>query len=77
MLILTRKKDEAIRIGESILVRVVEIDKNTVKLGIEAPREVEILREELIQAVSEENLKAAQGTTDVLLNGLSKRLKKA
>jgi carbon storage regulator len=77
MLILTRKKDEAIRIGESILVRVVEIDKNTVKLGIEAPREIEILREELIQAVSEENLKAAQGTTDALLNSLSARLKKA
>lgn len=48
MLILTRKAEERILIGESTVVAVLEIEGNRVKLGIEAPREVTILREELI-----------------------------
>lgn len=48
MLILTRKAEERILIGESTVVAVLEIEGNRVKLGIEAPREVPILREELI-----------------------------
>ena len=44
MLVLTRKIDETIRIGDDITVTVVKIDKGTVKLGIEAPEDVNIRR---------------------------------
>ncbi|RME85713.1 MAG: carbon storage regulator [Zetaproteobacteria bacterium] len=44
MLVLTRKKGEAIAIGETITVRVLGVDRGQVRLGIEAPREVVIRR---------------------------------
>ncbi len=47
MLVLSRKEDERIRIGESIVITVVGISGDKVKIGIEAPREVLVLREEL------------------------------
>lgn len=47
MLILTRKAGEEIRIGDQIVVRVVSARSNTVQVGIEAPREVKVLRMEL------------------------------
>ncbi|WP_353661284.1 carbon storage regulator CsrA [Hydrogenimonas sp. SS33] len=75
MLVLTRKTDEAIRIGDDIVVKIVSIDKNSVRIGIEAPADVPILREELVQAVSEENIRAAKETSDELLGSLSKQLK--
>ncbi len=52
MLVLARKLNETIQIGAS-LVRVVGIRGGVVKLGIEAPRDVEILRGELIQSPAE------------------------
>ena len=48
MLVLSRKPLERIRIGESIIVTVVRVDGNTVRLGIEAPQEVSVLRGELL-----------------------------
>jgi carbon storage regulator len=48
MLVLTRKVGERIRVGESIDVVVTEIRGDKVRLGIEAPPEVKILREELV-----------------------------
>ena len=48
MLILTRKSNEAIKIGEDIQVTVLEVRGNQVRLGIEAPDDVLILREELL-----------------------------
>ena len=47
MLVLTRRLGESITIGDNVKLIVVEIDGNQVKLGIEAPREIEIYREEL------------------------------
>jgi len=76
MLVLTRKLDEAIRIGDDIVVKIVSVDKNSVRIGIEAPTDVPILREELVQAVSEENIRAAKETSDALLGDLSKQLKR-
>jgi carbon storage regulator len=47
MLVLSRKESERIRIGESIVITVVGISGDKVKIGIQAPREVLVLREEL------------------------------
>jgi carbon storage regulator len=47
MLVLSRKLSEKIRIGDSVLVTVVRIDGNRVRLGIEAPQGVPIVRQEL------------------------------
>ena len=47
MLILTRKKNTAIRIGDDIVIRVIQTGRSTVKLGIEAPAHVKITRGEL------------------------------
>lgn len=48
MLVLSRKVGSSIRIGKDITLTVVKIDRNQVRLGIEAPLNVPILREELV-----------------------------
>jgi carbon storage regulator len=47
MLVLTRKCSEVIRIGDEIVVKVIQTGRNTVKIGIEAPAHVRVLRGEL------------------------------
>ena len=51
MLVLTRRLGESITIGDNVKIIIVEIDGNQVKLGIEAPREIEIYREELFEKI--------------------------
>lgn len=58
MLIITRKKEESIFIGDNIKITVVKIDDGSVKLAIEAPKDIVILREELYKEVQEENKSA-------------------
>ena len=60
MLVLTRKIDQRIRIGSDVEVVVLGIEGDHVKLGIEAPRQIPVLRYELVQDVQEENRRAAQ-----------------
>jgi carbon storage regulator len=59
MLTLTRKVGESIRIGDNIQIVVKEIRKNQVRIGIIAPREVKIYREEVYQNIVAENRLAA------------------
>lgn len=47
MLILTRKSGEAIRIGDQVTLKIIEIRGNQVRLGVEAPRDLEVHREEI------------------------------
>jgi carbon storage regulator len=54
MLVLTRRIDESLNIGGSITVTVLSIDGDKVKIGINAPREITILRQEIYQAVQEQ-----------------------
>ena len=55
MLVLTRKKDEKIMIGEDIVVMVVEIRRNnTVRLGIQAPKDIPVHREEVYLEIKKE-----------------------
>lgn len=51
MLVLSRKKDESIMIGDDIKIIVVEIIGDKVRLGIEAPREVPVHRQEVFEAI--------------------------
>ena len=61
MLTLSRREGHAIRIGDSIRIVVSEIRGNTVRIGIEAPRELQVVREELWIKIQEENRAAAEG----------------
>ncbi len=51
MLVLTRRLGESITIGDDIKIVIVDIDGHQVKLGVEAPRKIEIYREELYERV--------------------------
>ena len=59
MLVLTRKKDQSIIIGGNIEVKILEVSGRNVSIGIEAPRDVEIYREELIAEKEAKDAKAA------------------
>jgi carbon storage regulator len=66
MLILTRRPGERVVIGDDILVTVMAISGHTVRLGIEAPGGVTIYREEIWQAVMEENRAAASADVSAI-----------
>ena len=53
MLVLSRKPEEKIRIGDDVWVTVVRIGTNSVRLGIEAPRSMNVVREEIAEPVSQ------------------------
>lgn len=59
MLVLTRKIDESIIIGDNIKITVVDVRNDQVKLGIDAPREIPVHREEIYREIQEENRRAA------------------
>ena len=59
MLVLTRRLGEVIRVGDNVTVRVLEVKGNQVRLGVEAPPEVRIYREEVYRAIRKENEDAA------------------
>lgn len=59
MLILTRKVEQGIVINKDVVVRVLSIDGERVKIGVDAPRSISVLREELLEEVAGENRDAA------------------
>ena len=61
MLVLTRKVDEEINIGDDIIIRVVEVNRGNVRLGIDAPGNVSIYRQEVYEKIQEQNLLASKG----------------
>jgi carbon storage regulator len=66
LLILTRKVGESVAIGDDIQVSVVEIKGTQVKLGIRAPKDVTVHREEIYLKIQEENKRAALVSKDAL-----------
>lgn len=67
MLVLSRKKGESIIIADHIEVTVVAVEGDMVRLGIRAPREVEVHRQEIYAAIQESNKEAA---TPVIQNNV-------
>jgi len=63
MLVLSRREGESIMIGDSIEVRITRIENDAVKIGIIAPRDLPVFRDEVYRKIRESNLNAArQGT---------------
>ena len=75
MLVLTRKCDESIRIGNNIIIKVLETSSGHIKLGITAPRDIPVHREEVYERIQEEN-QASLVSNDVELDSLKNLLKK-
>lgn len=68
MLIITRKKGESLMIGDDIEITISKIEDGSVKIGIQAPKEVSILRKELLEEIKNENKSAASMNLDLLKN---------
>ena len=72
MLILTRKKEQSIRINENIEVTILEIDGSNVKIGISAPSFVRILRSELTKDIKVSNEQATHQNTNIIKKMIKK-----
>ncbi|MDT8858784.1 carbon storage regulator CsrA [Alkalihalobacillus sp. MEB130] len=69
MLVLSRKIQEAIQIGDDIELKIISIEGDQVKIGIDAPKHVEIHRKEVYLAIQEENSAAAKTVSVDVLKG--------
>ncbi len=59
MLVVTRKQDESIVIGNEIEVMVLRIDRHAVRIGVRAPRHISVHRKEIFEEIKRENIAAA------------------
>ncbi len=63
MLVLSRKRDQTIMIGDNIEISIVDIKGDTVRIGIDAPRSVSVHRKEIFEAIREENIATTKTPT--------------
>ncbi|MFL0165426.1 carbon storage regulator CsrA [Candidatus Clostridium helianthi] len=68
MLIITRKKGESLMIGDDIEIVISKIDDGSVKIGINAPKSIQILRKEIYEEVENENKEASKINLGMLKN---------
>ena len=66
MLVLTRRSGQTIKLGDDVEIVVVDIRGDQVRLGINAPRSVSILRGEILEEIQQVNREAAESDADVL-----------
>ncbi|WP_455577177.1 carbon storage regulator CsrA [Anaerosinus sp.] len=71
MLALTRKPGQQIMIGDDILINIVDVQGDSVRIAIEAPREIKIYRGELYKAIVEENRRAVAMPKNIDLQDLN------
>ena len=64
MLVLSRKEDQCIRINDNIVIRIVQIRGDRVRIGVDAPRDVAVHREEILQTLLQEKLKFGQSSSE-------------
>ncbi|MBP7844922.1 MAG: carbon storage regulator CsrA [Proteobacteria bacterium] len=76
MLVLTRKIGEAIVIDDDIKITVVQVKGKQVRIGVEAPRETKIHREEIYKAIQAENTAAIQSLSKGFVGLKSEKIKK-
>ncbi len=76
MLVLARKIEESIIIGDDIVIKIISIEKGVVKLGIDAPKSISIVRSELLSDVKDSNIAASKEIKSDAINLLSKLLGK-
>lgn len=76
MLILSRKEDEALQIGENITIKVLKIDKNSIKIGVDAPKNITVFRKELLQEIERTNQETSLEVELTDLGTFSRSLKK-
>ena len=78
MLILSRKIDEKIKIGDDITITLIDVHGDQVKIGVEAPKNVKVFRQEVFDAIQNENKAAVADTSGdaKAIIVLSKLLKK-
>ncbi|MCL2458333.1 MAG: carbon storage regulator CsrA [Desulfobulbus sp.] len=74
MLVLTRKPGEGIIIGDNITIRIIELKSGGIRVGIDAPRDTKIYREEVYERIRQENIDAAAGWDMADLDILSDKL---
>lgn len=74
MLILNRKIGEDIIINNNIIIKVLDVVEGKVKIGIEAPKEIKILRQEVYEAVKEENLLSMKSSTSADVIDIIKKM---
>ncbi len=80
MLILARRIDESIMIGDQIEVSIVDVKGDHVKIGITAPKNVKVYRKEVYLAIQNENIEAVKAKPDIipaLSNLFKERAKKS
>ena len=77
MLVLSRRKDETIMIGDNVEITIVDVRGDTVRLGIQAPRHVSVHRKEIYDAIQAENIAAAKESIpdQTAVGGLGQLLK--
>ena len=80
MLILSRKIDEKIKIGTDITITLIDVHGDQVKIGVEAPKDVKVFRQEVFDAIQNENKAAVvvtqESQSQSAISALSKLLKK-
>lgn len=76
MLVLTRRSGQALRIGDSIIIKILEIDGSQVKLGIDAPKTIPIFREELYERLKESNIEALRVSQELPIQDIVNTVKK-
>ncbi|MCP4966770.1 MAG: carbon storage regulator CsrA [bacterium] len=65
MLVLTRRPGESIVIGDNIVITIIEIKGGQVRVGVDAPRSVDVYREEIYEQVRQENLAAIANVDEI------------
>ena len=76
MLVLSRKLEESIMIGDEIEIKVISVQGETVKLGITAPRSIPVHRKEVYEEIERENIRAAGAGRDIEKIDLMKHIYK-